>query len=86
MNNMLLWWTLDSIPLSLVIKSKIVKEALQWRSEGRAQLQSYFNQAELTSEFNSVAITSLLLKGTFVRRTTDLEKNFNMNLLPFSLR
>jgi len=36
----------------LVIKPKVVKEALQWISERRAQVQSYVNQTELTSEVN----------------------------------
>jgi len=53
-NNMLLWWKLDSRPLSLplVIKPKVVKEALQWRSQRLAQVQSYVNQTELRSELN----------------------------------
>jgi len=29
-NSMLLWWTSDGVPLPLVIKPKVVKEALQW--------------------------------------------------------
>jgi len=37
---MLLWWILDSVLLPLVIKLKILKEALQWRSERRAQGES----------------------------------------------
>ena len=41
MTNMLLWWILDSVPLPLVIEPKILKEALQWRSERRAQVESY---------------------------------------------
>ena len=41
MTNMLLWWILDSVPLPLVIKPKSLKEALQWRSEPRAQVESY---------------------------------------------
>jgi len=41
MTNMLLWWTLDSVPLRLVIKPKILKEALQWGFERRAQVESY---------------------------------------------
>jgi len=41
MANMLLWWTLDSAPLRLVIKPKILKEALQWRFERRTQAESY---------------------------------------------
>jgi len=39
--NMLLWWTLDSAPLRLVIKPKIPKEALQWRFERRTQVDRY---------------------------------------------
>jgi len=41
MTYMLLWWILDSVPLPLVIKPKILEEALQWRSERRAQVESY---------------------------------------------
>jgi len=65
-----------------------VKEALQWRLERRVQVQSYVNQNEMASElwnWTYNAITSLALNGTFVRRTTDLEKTLNMNWLPFSL-
>jgi len=40
-NMLLLRWTLDSVPLQLVIKPKILKEALQWRFEWRAQVESY---------------------------------------------
>jgi len=47
--------------------------------ERLAQVQSYVNQIELTSEFNLQCNTSLLLNGTFNRRTTDLEKTANMN-------
>jgi len=36
-----LWWTLDSVQLPLVIKPKILKEALQWRSERWAQVERY---------------------------------------------
>ena len=39
--NMLLWWTLDSVALRLVIKLKILKEGLQWRFERRVQVESY---------------------------------------------
>jgi len=35
-----------------VIKPKVVKETLQWRSERLAQVQSFVNQTELTSELN----------------------------------
>jgi len=51
-NSMLLWWTLNSVPLVLVIKRKLVKKALQWKYEGLAQVQSCVNQSELTSELN----------------------------------
>ena len=51
-NSTLLWWTLDSVQLLVAIKLKAVKEALQWRSEWRAQAQSYIHQAELTRELN----------------------------------
>jgi len=39
--NILLWWTLDSVPLPTVIKPKVVKKDLQWRCERRAQVESY---------------------------------------------
>ena len=87
-HSLLLWLTLDRAPLPLLIKPKVVKEALQWRSEWQVQVQSYFNQTELTSElwnWTCNAITSLTLNGTVVPRTTDLEKTVNMNWLPFSL-
>jgi len=45
-------WTLDNAPLPLVIKPKVVKEALQWRFERRAQVLTYVNQTEMTSEIN----------------------------------
>jgi len=51
-NSMLLWWTLDSVPLPLEIKPKFAVEALLLGSERRAQAQSYVNQIELTSELN----------------------------------
>jgi len=34
-------WTLGSVPLRLVIELKILKEALQWRFQRRAQVESY---------------------------------------------
>jgi len=37
---------------SLVIMPKVVKQALQWRSKWPAQVQSYVNQTELTSELS----------------------------------
>jgi len=51
-NSLLLWWTLDSVPLPFVIRAKVVNEALQWRSELRAQVQSYVSHIEITSELN----------------------------------
>jgi len=51
-NSLLLSWTLDSVPLPLIIKTETVKEALQWRSKLRAQVQSFVNQTEITSELN----------------------------------
>jgi len=41
MTNMLLWWIIDSVPLPRVVKPKILKEALEWSSERRAQVESY---------------------------------------------
>jgi len=49
-NSMLLWWTSDSVTLPLVIKPKVVKEALQWRSERQAQVQSYVDETHVTRE------------------------------------
>jgi len=42
-NSMLLWWTLDIVPLLLVIKAKVVKKALPWRSKLRTKVQIYVN-------------------------------------------
>jgi len=46
---MLLRWTLSSVHLPLILKPKVLKEALQWRSEW---VQSYVNQTEPKSELN----------------------------------
>ena len=61
MTNMLLWWTLDSVPLRLVIKPKILKEDLQWRFERRAQVESFVvtsikpnKQIEPTMQYTSL--------------------------------
>ena len=61
MANMLLWWTLDSVPLRLVIKPKILKEDLQWRFERRAQVESFVvtsikpnKQIEPTMQYTSL--------------------------------
>jgi len=61
---MLLCWTLDSIPLLLVIKPKVVKETLQLSSERRAQVQSSVSQTELTSELNVQCDYFTLVEGT----------------------
>jgi len=37
-SSMLLWWTLDSVPLPLVIKPKVVKETLQWSGERKCKV------------------------------------------------
>jgi len=49
-NRMLLRWALDSVVLPIVIKPKVVTEALQCKV--RAQVQSYVSQTELTSKLN----------------------------------
>ena len=82
-NSMLLWWTLDSVPLPLVIKPKVVKEALQWSGEPQCKVTSI--KPNWQANWTDNEITSLLLNDTFVRRTTDLEKTFNMNWLLISL-
>jgi len=51
-NNILQWWTLESVPQQHVIKPNVVKEALQWRSERQTQVQNFANQTELTCELN----------------------------------
>jgi len=48
----ILLWTLNGVLLPVVIKPNVAKEALQWRSERRAQVQSYANQTKLKSELN----------------------------------
>ena len=84
--SVLVWWTLDRVLVPLVIKAKVIKMALQWRSEWGAQAQSYVNQTELTgANWDYNAITSVSLNDTFVRRTTVLEKTANINWLHFSL-
>jgi len=72
-NSMLLWWTLDSVPLLLVIKTKIVKEVLQWSGECKCKVTSIKPnwQASWTC--------------SFVRRRTDLMKTVNMHWLLISL-
>ena len=55
MTNKLLWWTLDSVPLPLPIKPKILKEAKQWRSERRAQVESTFLESYFDNYFAEIA-------------------------------
>ena len=84
-NAMLLWWTLDSVPLPLVIKPKVVKEALQWSDERKCTVAPVKPNWQAIWTYN--AITSLLLNDTYVRRTTDLEKTVDINflLMPLSV-
>jgi len=63
-NSMLLCWKLDSVPLPVAIKPKVVNEALQWRSERPAQVRSSVNQTELTSELNLQYNYFTLVEGT----------------------
>jgi len=37
-NSMLLWWTSDSVVLPVVIKPKVVTEALQWSGDRRCKV------------------------------------------------
>jgi len=39
-NGMLLWWPLDNAPLPLLIKLKVVTEALQWCGERKCKVTS----------------------------------------------
>jgi len=39
-NDMLLWWTLDNVPLPLLIKPKVVTEDLQWCGERKCKVTS----------------------------------------------
>jgi len=68
-NCMLLLYSLDSVPLPcLVLKPKVVKEALQWSGERKCYVTS------IKPNWTYNAIISLMLNDTFVRRRTDLEK------------
>jgi len=71
-----------SVPLLLVIKLNVVKEALQWSGERKCKVTSIKPNWQANWTYN--AITSLLLNGTFIRRT-DLETTPNMNWLLISL-
>ena len=72
-----------SVPLPVVIKPKAVKEALQWSGKRKCKVTSIKLNWQANWTYN--AITSLLLNGTFIRRTTDSEKTANMNWLLISL-
>ena len=61
-NSMLLWWSLDSVPLPLAKNPKVAKEA----ASANAKLRQS-NRTDKRNELN--AITSLLLNATFIRRT-----------------
>jgi len=52
-------------------------------SEPKCKVTRIERNWQATWKYNG--ITSLRLNGTFVRRTTDLEKTTNTNWLPFSL-
>ena len=67
------------MPLPLVIKRKVLKEALQWSGERKCKVTSIKPNWPANWTYN--AITSLLLNDTFIGRTTDLEKTVNMNRL-----
>jgi len=82
-HGMLLWWTLDSVLLPIVIKPKVITEALQWSSESKCKVTPVKQNWQAIWIYN--AITSLLLNDTFFRRTTDLEKTVNINFLLISL-
>jgi len=74
-------WSLDSVPLPvlLVIKPKIVQQSSKWR----VQMLSYINHTDKPNwqaNWTYNAITSLLLNGTFFRKT-DLDETANMNWL-----
>jgi len=79
-NSMLLWWTLDSVPLAVVNNPKFVKGAAQWRSMLRAQVPSCVNQNEANWTYS--AITSLLLNGTFAQERLTW-RNFYHQLVTF---
>jgi len=63
----------------IVIKPKFVTETLQWSGERKCKVVSI--KPNLQANWTCNAITSLLLNGAFVRRTTDLEKTVNINWL-----
>ena len=71
MTNSMLRWTLDSVPLPLVIKPKFAVKALLWGSERRAQVQSCVNQTELTSELSLKCNYFALVERNFRSKNND---------------
>jgi len=50
-NSLLLWWTLRNVPLPLMIKPKVAKEARQCRSERKLrQSNCNYQRIELTMQ------------------------------------
>jgi len=80
-NCILLWWSLDSVLLPLVLKPKVVKEALQWSGERNCKVTS--TKLNWQANWNYNAITSLMLNNTFVWRRTDLEKLLKHELIAY---
>ena len=80
---LLLWCTLDSVTLPLVIKPKVVTEALQWSGKRKYTVTPVKPKWQASWTYN--AITSPMLNDTFVRSTTDLGKTVKMNFLLISL-
>ena len=70
-------------PLLLVIKPKVLKEALQWSGERKCKATSIKPNWQANWTYN--AIISHLLNDTFLRKTTDLEKTVNINWLLIQL-
>jgi len=71
----------SSLPLPVLIKSKVVKEALQVSPMLRVQVQSCVNQSKPASGFNLQWNYFTLIKWLFVRRATDLGKTSSINFL-----
>ena len=80
-NSMLLWRTLDSVLLPIVIKPKVVTEALQWSGECKCKVMP------VKPNWQANEHTMQLLRScwTILWRTNDLEKTVNMNFLLISL-
>jgi len=82
---MLLWWSLDRVPLPVITKSKVVKDLCNGDLSDERKFKITSIKPNWQPNWTNSVITSLLLSGTFVRRTTYLEKTANINWLPFSL-